>query len=129
MNDTHPPAALDQHARRWPLLQRISELLSRAAPPANWPFLRQRKDVCVTPAEPGALLASLENEFTTADLEAARVLITDAQSQLGLSPILAQPGATVLVRRTALEEHPFDLVGSGGSLTARDPPAFHANRD
>lgn len=111
------------------ILQRIAKLTVTAEPPARWEFLPRVDGWRRCRTNVVDLLESLEREYTTEQVEAARLLVRDADGALSPAPLLAGDTPRLLVLRDKKEENPFDIINQNGSLMGDDPPAFQCSRD
>ena len=111
------------------ILQRIAERLQAATAPAMWGFLAPVAGVRKLAFTDSVILDALGQEFTSEELESARVLVRRQGGQFEPNPVLVGECAQGLFLRRTKDEAPFDVVNQNGSLTSDDPPAFSCSRD
>jgi hypothetical protein len=114
---------------RFAILQRIVELTRPFAPPSPWDFLARSAKVRSLGPNASALLVNLEEEFSSAELKAARVLVPTSDGGCALSPVLAENGAPILALTLDPAPQPWDFVNHRGSVVTTDPPSFYAPCD
>lgn len=93
-----------------------------------WEFLTPVAGMRTLPFADPAVQEELQQEFSSEQLEAARVLVRN-DDQLELNPILAGEGAQGLFLRRTKEEAPFDIVNQKGSLSTGIPPSLTCIHD
>ena len=111
------------------ILQRIAERSQAATAPEPWSFLTPVVGVRRLPFADTEVIDELLEEFTPAQLEAARVLVRRGDNQLEVNRVLVGESVHGLFLRRKKDEAPFDIVNQNGSLATDDPPAFGCGRD
>ena len=111
------------------ILQRIAERSQAATAPEPWSFLTPVAGVRRLPFADSEVIDELREEFTSEQLEAARVLVRRGDNQLEVNPVLVGESAQGLFLRRKKDVAPFDIVNQNGSLAIDDPPAFDCSRD
>jgi hypothetical protein len=111
------------------VLQRIKERSRATAAKGVWGFLAPVINVRNLPFADSVVINELREEFSSEQLEAARVLVRRRDNQLELNSVLVGEATQGLFLRQAKDQAPFDIVNHKGSLTADNPPAFDCGRD
>src|SRR6185369_15907343 len=104
--------------RRGPLLARLAQLMPPVSLPACWNFFAASNKARQIPTDLPALVRSLANDFSAADLQAARVLVLNAEQQWATSPKLDDAGGCALVVQQPESPYPYDIVTTRGSLVS-----------
>jgi hypothetical protein len=108
------------------VLEAIVAATDCAPAPRDWAFLSSVENLRQPPNDPGALLESLGQEFTSSQLEQAGVITPGSDAAAQISPVLSAP---FMVLRRSASDTPFDIVNQQGSLVSVDPPSFESPDD
>lgn len=74
-------------------------------------------------------LEGLQQEFSSEQLQTARVLVRRGDNQLQLNPLLVGEGVQGLFLRHTKDDAPFDIVNQNGSLSTGIPPSLTCIHD
>lgn len=111
------------------VLRRICSLSEPVSHVEKWHFLSSNVNVRQHSGDAHALLETLQNEFSTEQLESAKVVQVEDDGELILSPILSDGDSVFVPLRHSADEAPFDLMSEKGCLTSDVPPSIIAYQD
>jgi hypothetical protein len=94
-----------------------------------WDFLGTSPNVRRYPGDWQSLLSTLEEEFSTEQLRAAKVTLMNDEGEPEPSPVLSELTQAFVCLRRKKNERPYDLLTERGSLMCDDPPCFAARGD
>jgi hypothetical protein len=97
--------------------------------PSHWQCFEPDDRSCSGPADPVAAIARLSDRHSKADLLASGITSLDAQRQLTMHPMLAEPNVVFVVLKNSMNGELTNLMTDAGCVLNATAPVFEVLAD